>query len=101
MKSLPELAKTSWLGGIDVDQLILNDGEDVNSNPDGNNIVIGDSGYIDWTANDTGRFYAADTPLAGTLSGDDMDADDIDRVFSTENPIMAVTTSSKPAMATT
>ena len=52
--------------------------------PDGNNIVIGDSGYIDWTANDTGRFYTADTPLAGTLSGDDTGADDIDRAFSTE-----------------
>ena len=78
------------LGGIDADTIYANFvGLDTNDEPvlsatDGNNIVIGDSGYIDWTANDTGRFYAADTPLAGTLSGDDTGADDIDRAFSTE-----------------
>ena len=78
------------LGGIDADTIYANfvglDGNDdpILSATDGNNIVIGDSGYIDWTADDTGRFYAADTALAGTLSGDDTGADDIDRAFSTE-----------------
>src|SRR6185369_17061167 len=52
---------------------------------DANNIVIGDSGYIDWTAADVGRVYAdASTPAGGTLPGDDTNALDIDRIFSTE-----------------
>ena len=52
--------------------------------PDSRNIVIGDSGYIDWTAADVGRFYAATTFARATLSGDDIDPADIDRIFSTE-----------------
>ena len=64
------------LGGINGDTLFAGEGR---------NIVIGDSGYIDWTAGDTGRFYAAvGTAVHGTLSGDDSDALDIDRIFSTE-----------------
>ncbi len=52
---------------------------------DSNNIVIGDSGYIDWTAEDTGRTYAdTTTPACDTLPGDDTDASDIDRIWSTE-----------------
>ena len=50
------------------------------------NIIIGDSGYIDWTAADnTGRIYAdITTPDGGALPGDDNNAADIDRLFSTE-----------------
>src|SRR5439155_821071 len=64
------------LGGIDADTLFAGEGR---------NIVIGDSGYIDWTAGDAGRFYAAvGTPVRATLSGDDSNALDIDRIFSTQ-----------------
>src|SRR5204862_116640 len=63
------------LGGIGGDTLFAGEGR---------NIVIGDSGYIDWTAGDVGRFYAATTFARGTLSGDDSNALDIDRIFSTE-----------------
>src|SRR5439155_303521 len=70
-------------GGGDV--LTLNDtGDDTAGAREGRNIVIGDSGYIDWTAADFGRFYAATTFARGTLSGDDSNALDIDRIFSTE-----------------
>ena len=81
------------MGGIDADLIVANFGEygfDENLVPaalgsDANNIVIGDSGYLDWTAADAGRVYAdATTPLAGTLPGDDQNAMDIDRVWSTE-----------------
>src|SRR5205823_6311634 len=63
------------LGGIGGDTLFAGEGR---------NIVIGDSGYIDWTAGDAGRFYAATTFARGTLSGDDSNALDIDRIFSTQ-----------------
>src|SRR5207249_9409655 len=64
------------LGGIGGDTLFAGEGR---------NIVIGDSGYIDWTAGDAGRFYAAaGTPARNTLSGDDSNALDIDRIFSTQ-----------------
>src|SRR6185295_18063577 len=60
------------------------DGDTINAG-DGNNVVLGDSGYVDWTAHDAGRVYDTLTNAAGTLSGDDTNASDIDRVFST-NP---------------
>ena len=53
------------LGGIDADTIVAGDGD---------NIVIGDSGIIDWTAGERG----------GTLAGDDATPSDIDRIFSTE-----------------
>jgi Ca2+-binding RTX toxin-like protein len=51
------------LGGIDADTIHAGDGD---------NIVLGDSGYIDWTAKERG----------GLLAGDDFDASDIDRILS-------------------
>ena len=51
-----------------------------------NNIVIGDSGYIDWTARDAGRVYVGQPfAPAGSLSGDDTVATDIDRIQSTHD----------------
>ena len=76
------IGKDIVLGGIGADTIIANDGE--TSGNDGRNLVLGDSGYLDWTADDTGRVYAATTAAAGTLPGDDSDASDIDRIFSTE-----------------
>jgi len=73
------------LGGIGGDTLTVNDTENVGAGrPDSRNIVIGDSGYIDWTAGDVSRVYAATTFARNTLSGDDTNALDIDRIFSTE-----------------
>ncbi|MEY2518221.1 MAG: large repetitive protein, partial [bacterium] len=51
------------VGGIDADTIAAGDG---------NNIVFGDGGVIDWTAAERG----------GTLAGDDLDAADIDRIWS-------------------
>ena len=63
------------LGGIDGDTITANDGENVDDEIfDANNIVIGDSGYIDWTA--------AEHAYAPALPGDDNDATDIDRIWS-------------------
>ena len=79
------------LGGIDADTIIANFGEygtDENGTglgADADNIIIGDSGYIDWTAADAGRIYAdGTTPPVDALPGDDSDAMDIDRIWSTD-----------------
>ena len=79
------------LGGIDADTIVANFGEygvdenDVALGADAGNIVIGDSGYIDWTAGDEGRVYAdTTTAVGGSLPGDDTNAGDIDRIFSTD-----------------
>ncbi|OQB78614.1 MAG: Bifunctional hemolysin/adenylate cyclase precursor [Planctomycetes bacterium ADurb.Bin126] len=80
------------LGGIGDDTIVANDGEylpdaatGVQHGADANNVVLGDSGYIDWTAADAGRTYAdPTTPAGGSLPGDDRNAGDIDRVWSTE-----------------
>ena len=71
----------SLLGGADSittgsgDDMILGgiNGDTINAG-DGNNVVIGDSGQIVWTAREFG----------GTGAGDDLDAADIDRVLSTD-----------------
>ena len=51
------------IGGIDADTIAAGDG---------NNIVFGDSGLIDWAA----------AERSGLLAGDDLDASDIDRIWS-------------------
>ena len=51
------------IGGIDADTIAAGDG---------NNIVFGDSGLIDWVAAERG----------GALAGDDLDPADIDRIWS-------------------
>jgi Ca2+-binding RTX toxin-like protein len=61
------------VGGIDADTINAGDGQ---------NIVLGDSGYIDWTAAEIARVYAdGTTALPGTLAGDDENAADIDRIW--------------------
>ena len=73
------------LGGIDGDTISANNSENVTiGRLDGRNIVIGDNGYIDWTAADPGRVYAAQIYAGGVLAGDDKDPSDIDRIFSTD-----------------
>ena len=59
------------IGGIDEDQIDAGNGD---------NLVFGDFGVIDWTAAERG----------GTLPGDDLDAADIDRVWSTSTTLGAV-----------
>ena len=65
------------LGGVDGDTIVANDGEDVAADIlDNDNIVIGDSGYIDWTAAEHGYIPG--------LPGDDNDPQDIDRISTTD-----------------
>ena len=59
------------IGGIDADTIVANFGETA-LRPDGNNIVVGDNGLIDWAARERG----------GLLAGDDNSAADIDRIWS-------------------
>src|SRR5204863_146153 len=55
------IGKDVIFGGID--------GDTINAS-NGTNVVIGDSGLVDWTAKDTGRVYAAATvPAGGILPG--------------------------------
>ncbi|MFL6014724.1 MAG: beta strand repeat-containing protein, partial [Gaiellaceae bacterium] len=70
----------SLLGGADSittganDDVVLGgiNGDTIDAG-DGNNVVIGDSGQILWTAGDFG----------GTLTGDDLDPSDVDRIIAT------------------
>ena len=57
-------------GGIDADVIVANFDEYQNGlGVDGDNIVLGDSGYIYWTAGDAGRVYDdASTAAGGSLA---------------------------------
>ena len=74
------------LGGLGSDQIIANDTESYirgdDTTYDSDNIVLGDNGYIDWTARDSGR----DSIHGQTYLhlGDDNDPNDIDRISTTD-----------------
>ena len=87
------IGKDIIFGGIAGDTIVANGDETRGADGygnDQNNIVFGDSGYIDWTAEDPKRIYADTTvgpdasPFWGKLPGDDTNASDIDRIRSTE-----------------
>jgi Ca2+-binding RTX toxin-like protein len=65
------------LGGIDADTIDAGHG---------NNIVLGDSGYVDWTAAESSApaFALAAVPAAAATAGDDLDPSDIDRIWASD-----------------
>ena len=68
------------LGGTADDTITVNVGEDALVGLlDSDNIVLGDNGFIDWTAAESSRTYSVSS------SGDDADPTDIDRITTT-NP---------------
>jgi Ca2+-binding RTX toxin-like protein len=78
------------LGGVGNDTIIANDTETYERGNvatfDQNNIILGDNGFIDWTARDSGR----DTIHGQTYDlhlGDDQDPRDIDRISTTDPTI--------------